>query len=105
YWRPTKAVGLLILVFCAQDCAHSYLSLQRGLRPLSTHFPLAAKAAEGDGVRLIGPLADVVHWDWYGGTPPYTMTPLQAIRDEVGPNVKVNYAADDTQNGEADAIK
>jgi beta-glucosidase len=56
-------------------------------------------------IAVIGPLADVVHWDWYGGTPPYTVTPLQAIRDEVGPNVKVNYAADDTQNGEADAIK
>ena len=50
-------------------------------------------------IAVIGPLADVVHWDWYGGTPPYTVTPLQAIRDEVGPNVKVNYAADDTQDG------
>ena len=56
-------------------------------------------------IAVIGPLADVVHWDWYGGTPPYTVTPLQAIRDEVGPSVKVNYAADDTPNGEADAIK
>jgi beta-glucosidase len=56
-------------------------------------------------IAVIGPLADSVHWDWYGGTPPYAVTPLQGIKDEVGPNVKVNYAAYDTQNGEDDAMK
>ncbi len=44
-------------------------------------------------IAVIGPLADSVHWDWYGGTPPYTVTPLAAIQAEVGPGVKVNYAA------------
>jgi beta-glucosidase len=47
-------------------------------------------------VAVIGPLADSVHWDWYGGRPPHAVTPLQGIRDAVGPAVKVNYAADDT---------
>jgi beta-glucosidase len=56
-------------------------------------------------IAVIGPLADVVHWDWYGGTPPYAISPLQGIRDEVGPSVKVNYAPDDTPAGEAEAIK
>jgi beta-glucosidase len=56
-------------------------------------------------VAVIGPLADSVHWDWYGGTPPYAITPLQGIKDLVGPDVKVNYAAYDTQAGEADAMK
>lgn len=56
-------------------------------------------------IAVIGPLADSVHWDWYGGTPPYTITPLKGIQDEVGPDVKVNYAAYDTQNGETDAMK
>jgi beta-glucosidase len=56
-------------------------------------------------IAVIGPLADSVHWDWYGGTPPYTVTPLQGIKDLVGPDVKVNYAAYDTQAGEADAMK
>jgi len=51
------------------------------------------------------PLDDAVHWDWYGGTPPYAVTPLQGIKDEVGPDVKVNYAAYDTQAGEDDAMK
>ncbi len=45
-------------------------------------------------IAVIGPLADSVHWDWYGGTPPYKVTPLEGIKDEVGPDVKVNYAAD-----------
>jgi beta-glucosidase len=56
-------------------------------------------------VAVIGPLADSVHWDWYGGTPPYAVTPLQGIKDLVGPDVKVNYAAYDTSAGEADAMK
>jgi beta-glucosidase len=56
-------------------------------------------------IAVIGPLADQVHWDWYGGTPPYAVTPLQGIKDEVGPNVTVNYAAYDTQAGEDDAMK
>jgi beta-glucosidase len=46
-------------------------------------------------IAVIGPLADSVHWDWYGGKPPYAITPLEGIRAEVGPNVKVNYASDE----------
>jgi beta-glucosidase len=49
-------------------------------------------------IAVIGPLADSVHWDWYGGTPPYTVTPLQGIKDEVGPDVKVNYAESELGN-------
>ncbi len=49
-------------------------------------------------IAVIGPLADSVHWDWYGGTPPHAITPLEGIRNEVGPGVKVNYAADEIGN-------
>ncbi|MBB6147271.1 beta-glucosidase [Silvibacterium bohemicum] len=56
-------------------------------------------------IAVIGPLADVIHWDWYGGKPPYTTTPLQGIKDAVGPNVKVNYAADEIGNAAYDAAK
>ncbi len=55
-------------------------------------------------IAVIGPLADVVHWDWYGGTPPYAITPLQGIQKEVGPDVKVNYAPYDTPSGEDAAL-
>ena len=44
-------------------------------------------------VAVIGPLADSVRWDWYGGFPPYAATPLAGIKAAVGPNVKINYAA------------
>jgi beta-glucosidase len=46
-------------------------------------------------IAVVGPLADSVHWDWYGGTPPYAVTPLAGIKAAVGANVKVNYAADE----------
>ncbi len=56
-------------------------------------------------IAVIGPLADSVHWDWYGGTPPYAVTPLTAIKDEVGPGVTVNYAADELGNAAVKAAK
>ncbi|HEV7893257.1 MAG TPA: glycoside hydrolase family 3 C-terminal domain-containing protein [Pyrinomonadaceae bacterium] len=51
-------------------------------------------------IAVIGPRADEVLLDWYSGTPPYTVTPLQGIRDKVGPGVEVRYAADN-RDGEA----
>ena len=56
-------------------------------------------------IAVIGPLADSVHWDWYGGTPPYKVTPLEGIKAEVGPSVKVNYAPFDTTAGWPEALK
>jgi beta-glucosidase len=54
-------------------------------------------------IAVIGPLADSVHWDWYGGPPPSAVTPLQGIKDEVGPGVKVNYAASELGHAAFDA--
>ncbi len=56
-------------------------------------------------IAVIGPLADSVHWDWYGGTPPHAITPLDGIRNEVGPGVKVNYAADELGNAAVHAAQ
>jgi len=56
-------------------------------------------------VAVIGPLADGVHWDWYGGFPPYAITPLDGIRKTVGPDVKVNFAKDDTDGAAVAAAK
>jgi beta-glucosidase len=66
-------------------------------------LPLDKKSIKS--IAVIRPLADSVHWDWYGGTPPYKVTPLQGIKDALGPDVKVNYAAYDTPDGEDDAMK
>ncbi len=43
-------------------------------------------------VAVVGPLADSVHWDWYGGYPPYKTTPLDGIKAALGPGVTVTYA-------------
>ncbi len=56
-------------------------------------------------IAVIGPLADSVHWDWYGGTPPHAITPVDGIRNAVGPGVKVNYAADEIGNAAVHAAQ
>ena len=56
-------------------------------------------------VAVIGPLADSVHWDWYGGIPPYAVTPLQGIKAELGPDVVVTYAADNSDGAAVKAAK
>jgi len=56
-------------------------------------LPLRKSALKS--IAVVGPMADVIHWDWYGGTPPHAVTPLQGIRDAVGAGVTVNYAASD----------
>jgi len=40
--------------------------------------------AKGSRVAVIGPLADVVHTDWYTGTPPYRVTPFQGLEAALG---------------------
>lgn len=56
-------------------------------------------------IAVIGPLANRVHWDWYGGMPPYTVTPLDGIKRIVGPYVKVTYAADETEQAAVRAAR
>jgi beta-glucosidase len=51
-------------------------------------------------IAVIGPYGDNVLVDWYAGMPPYTVTPLEGIRNKVGPEVRVRYAPDDN-NGNA----
>ncbi len=40
---------------------------------------------------IIGPWADSVLLDWYSGTPPYSVSILQGIREAAGKNVNVLY--------------
>jgi beta-glucosidase len=56
-------------------------------------------------VAVVGPRADSVYWDWYGGTPPHATTPLQGIRDAVGPGVTVSYAPDDESGAAVKAAR
>jgi beta-glucosidase len=42
---------------------------------------LPLRKASLKSIAVIGPMADAIHWDWYGGEPPYRVTPLQGIRE------------------------
>ncbi len=52
-------------------------------------LPLDVRALKS--VAVIGPWADSVLLDWYSGTPPYRVSPLQGIRSRLGPAVKVTW--------------
>jgi beta-glucosidase len=47
-------------------------------------------------VAVIGRRANEVLLDWYSGTPPYTVTPLEGLKKRLGPAVSVGYATDNT---------
>ena len=75
---------------------HKAISLQMALESVvllkneDSFLPLDKKKIKS--IAVIGPLANSVHWDWYGGTPPYAVTPLEGIKTEAGPEITVNYA-------------
>jgi beta-glucosidase len=56
-------------------------------------------------IAVIGPHADSVHWDWYGGIPPHKVTALQGIRAAAGPGVQVTYAADNADGAAEKAAR
>lgn len=43
-------------------------------------------------IAVIGLHGDEVLLDWYSGTPPYTISPLQGIKNKLGSNVEILYA-------------
>ncbi|HET6977065.1 MAG TPA: glycoside hydrolase family 3 C-terminal domain-containing protein [Pyrinomonadaceae bacterium] len=45
-------------------------------------------------IAVIGPRANEVLLDWYSGTPPYAISPLEGIKNAAPKSVKVNYAVD-----------
>jgi beta-glucosidase len=56
-------------------------------------------------VAVIGPRANDAALDWYSGTPPYTITPLDGIKDKAGAAVKVNYAANNDVDAAVNAAR
>ena len=54
-------------------------------------LPLEKKSLKS--IAVIGPRANEVLLDWYSGTPPYSISPLDGIKSAVGNTVKVSYAA------------
>jgi beta-glucosidase len=56
-------------------------------------LPLDAKKLQT--LAVIGAYANEVLLDWYSGTPPFAVTPLEGIRARVGAGVTVTYATGD----------
>ena len=52
-------------------------------------------------IAIIGPYANQVLLDWYSGTPPYTVSPLEGIKNKLGNNVTVQW----TTGYDADSVK
>ncbi|HKF50096.1 MAG TPA: glycoside hydrolase family 3 C-terminal domain-containing protein [Terracidiphilus sp.] len=67
------------------------------------HDTLPLDRAKLKTIAIIGPWADTVLIDWYSGTPPYSVTILQGIREAAGKDVKVLYA-DGSNVAEAAAL-
>jgi len=53
---------------------------------------LPLKKGAINSIAIIGPSADLVVSDWYAGTPPYTVSILEGIRNAVGDDITVRYA-------------
>jgi beta-glucosidase len=56
-------------------------------------------------IAVIGPRANEVLLDWYSGTPPYTVTPLQGIRNACGSNIKISYTPENQMDEAVKAAK
>lgn len=52
-------------------------------------------------IAIIGPYANQVLLDWYSGTPPYTISPLEGIKNKLGNNVSIQW----TTGYDADSVK
>jgi beta-glucosidase len=63
------------------------------------HQSLPLNKAALKSIALIGPHINEVLLDWYSGTPPYTVTPLEGIKNKVGAGIKVQTAT----NNDGDA--
>lgn len=48
-------------------------------------------------VAVIGPRATEVLLDWYSGTPPYRVSPLEGIKNKVGSSVTIKSASDNDE--------
>jgi beta-glucosidase len=53
---------------------------------------LPLNASRLQSIAVIGPFANQVLGDWYGGTPPYVVSPLEGIRRRAGADAKVQFA-------------
>jgi beta-glucosidase len=56
-------------------------------------------------IAVVGQRSGDVAADWYSGAFPYAVTPLDGIRNKVGPGVRVNFALNNDNNAAVEAAK
>jgi beta-glucosidase len=71
------------------------------LKNEKSFLPLDRKAIHS--IAVIGPRADAVLPDFYGGQPPYAISVVEGIRKSAGAGVTVTFAADNT-GGQAEKL-
>lgn len=76
--------------------AHQHLALEASRKSIvllkNEKQTLPLNANKIKSIAVIGYLADTVILDWYSGTPPYRITPLQGIRNMLSTKVSIAYA-------------
>ena len=65
------------------------------LKNLKNFLPLDKSKLKS--VAVIGPRANEVLLDWYSGTPPYRISPLEGIKNKVGGDVTVNFSTNEME--------
>ena len=91
--------------------AHKKLALEATLKsivllkndPVKQLLPLQKEKLKT--IAVIGLRADQVLLDWYSGTPPYVVTPLQGIKNKLGSNVEILYAKNNADGKAATIAK
>ncbi|MHA7963900.1 glycoside hydrolase family 3 C-terminal domain-containing protein [Paenibacillus sp. CAU 1782] len=86
-----------------QAALESFVLLKNedGLLPLAAGEPSATGESQdtaspaNKGVAVIGPLADVVYRDWYSGSLPYAVTPLDGIKSRLAGGGFIHAIGDD----------
>ena len=66
-------------------------------------LPLDKKSLKS--IAMIGPRSNEVLLDWYSGTPPYSISPLEGIKNAVGESVKVTHAANNDRDAAVKAAR
>lgn len=91
--------------------AHKKLALEATLKsivllkndPTKQLLPLQKEKIKT--IAVIGLHADEVLLDWYSGTPPYMITPLQGIKNKLGDKVEILYAKNNADGKAATIAK
>jgi beta-glucosidase len=100
---PYRTIGVMDTIDPWNSDLHRNLALtatRKSMVLLKNEQLLPIDKHKIKSVAVIGYLADTVMLDWYSGTPPYFITPLQGIINKLPKNVRVSFAADN-MHGEA----